>query len=160
VIRASDASRGSIYYHFPWGKDELVAAAMGRQLDRVLDRLDSADLSSPRQLVEWSVAGWRAVLAANDFAADCSLLAVSASPGSILREQAGPIFRRRREHLAAVFTRTGVAERDARPFAAQLLAATDGAVVIARAVRSYEPLDLVEQRLVEQSHQLGRASPE
>lgn len=159
VIRASDAPRGSIYYHFPGGKDELVAAAMERQLDRVLDRLDSADVSSPQQVVEWFVAGWREVLVATDFAAGCALLAVSASAGSPLREQAGQLFRRWREHLAAVLTRTGVNERDARPFAAQLLAATEGAVVIARAERSYQPLDLVEQLLVEQAQQLGQVSP-
>lgn len=159
VIRASGAPRGSIYYHFPGGKDELVAAAMERQLDRVLDRLDSADLSSPQQLVEWFVAGWRQALVATDFGSGCSLLAVSASAGSALRDQAGQLFRRWREHLATMLTRTGVTEQDARPFAAQLLAATEGAVAIARAERSYEPLDLVEQQLLEQARQLVRASP-
>ncbi|HAN23997.1 MAG TPA: TetR/AcrR family transcriptional regulator, partial [Microbacterium ginsengisoli] len=40
VIAASGAPRGSIYHHFPGGKDELVELAVRRQADRVIGLVD------------------------------------------------------------------------------------------------------------------------
>src|ERR1700745_1629024 len=41
VLQDSQAPRGSIYYHFPEGKDQLVAAAIDLAGDRALALTDS-----------------------------------------------------------------------------------------------------------------------
>jgi len=148
VLARSGAPRGSIYHHFPGGKDELVAAALDTQLARVLDRLETLDGSTPQTIVTAFMDGWRRGLIATDFSVGCSLLAVTVTAGAgRLRQQAGTHFRDWRSSLARLFASGGVAERTAAAFAAQLLAAAEGAVAVARAEGSLEAFDLVAERL-------------
>lgn len=155
VLAASGAPRGSIYYHFPGGKDQLVDAALHRQFDRVLGVLDGLAGLPAEQVVDGFVAAWRRGLEATDLAVGCSLVAVTTSAPAPLRETAGILFRRWRDALARLFVQGGVAAQPAVAFAAEVLAATEGAVVIARAERSLEALELVAERLRAQARELS-----
>lgn len=149
VLAASGAPRGSIYHHFPEGKDELVAAAIRTQAERVFDGLGRLSGQPPEIIAASFLDGWRRMLVATDFAVGCSLTAVtvSAGPGA-LREQTGEVFRDWRGLLARLLTDAGVPVDPAGAFGAQLLAAAEGAVVIARAEHSLEAFELVAARLV------------
>jgi hypothetical protein len=48
-----------------------------------------------------------------------------------------------------------LAAADAQRFAAMLVAASEGAVLLARAEQSLEPFDLVAEQLLEQVRRLG-----
>lgn len=148
VIDASGAPRGSIYHHFPGGKDELVEFAIDRQADRVIVGLERLAGRDPRGIVDGIGSWWRRSLEATDFAVGCSLLAVgvSAEPGA-LRTRSGELFRDWIGALASLLRRAGVADDDARGFAAELLAALEGAVAISRAQRSFDVFDAVLARL-------------
>ena len=61
---------------------------------------------------------------------------------------AAAIFRAWRDQLAALLTGGGVGEDQARGLAATLVSAAEGAVVLARAERAFEPFDLVAAELV------------
>lgn len=153
VLEASGAPRGSIYHHFPGGKDELIGAALRTHGDRVFGRLGTLTGRPATEIVETFFAWWRLGLVASDFAVGCSLVAVTASAGpGELRTQTGGLFLEWRGVLEDLLRTGGVT--DARAFAAELLAAAEGAVVIARAEHSFEAFDLVAARLEAEAERL------
>src|ERR1700683_629897 len=77
VLGASGAPRGSIYHHFPGGKDELIAAAIEVAGGRAVALLRSLEGRSPAEIVDGFFAMWRAVLERSRFSAGCSVLAVT-----------------------------------------------------------------------------------
>jgi TetR/AcrR family transcriptional regulator, lmrAB and yxaGH operons repressor len=156
VIEASGAPRGSIYHHFPGGKDELVEFALERQGTRVIAGLDRLEGHAPGEIVERFAAWWRIGLERTGFAVGCSLVAVTASAGpGDLRVDAGTLFERWIARLAALLHGAGVDAAAAASFAAELLAAIEGAVVIARAQGSFAVFDLVVDRLRVEADALG-----
>lgn len=156
VIAASGAPRGSIYHHFPGGKDELVELAVRRQADRVIALVGEFTGDTPVEVVASFIAVWRHTLVATDFAVGCSLLAVTASTDGPLRDTAGTLFGGWIDALAARLVATGVDAAAAASFATTLLAAIEGAVAIARAQRSLAPFDAVATRLTADAATLVR----
>jgi TetR/AcrR family transcriptional repressor of lmrAB and yxaGH operons len=158
VLGASGAPRGSIYHHFPGGKDELIAAAIEVAGGRAVALLRSFAGRSPVEIVDGFLGMWRAVLERSQFSAGCSVLAVTVagSNGSSgdsdgLLRAAGQVFRSWQSALAAVLTAGGVPAADAEPFATLLIAASEGAVALSRAEQSYQPFDAVHQMLRDQA---------
>jgi AcrR family transcriptional regulator len=148
VLRDSGAPRGSVYHHFPDGKDQLIAAAIDLAGDRALAFTDSfAGLSAP-EIVDAFAGLWRAVLLRSDFRAGCAVLAVTVSADAPeLVERAAAIFRSWRERLAAALEAAGIEAGSARALAVTIIAACEGATVLCRAEHSLEPLDAVAGQL-------------
>ena len=144
ILEASGAPRGSLYHHFPGGKDELVLAALehaGNQAISVLDRLSG---KTAREIAEGFLSLWRTVLARSDFSAGCAVVAVTvAAESEELRARAAASLQSWREKLATLFVESGIPKKKARAVAANLVAACEGAVILARAEHSFEPFDLV-----------------
>jgi AcrR family transcriptional regulator len=158
VLSASGAPRGSIYHHFPGGKDELIAAAIEVAGGRAVALLQSFEGRSPAEIVDGFFAMWRAVLERSQFSAGCSVLAVTVagSNGSSgdadgLLRAAGQVFRSWQSALAAVLTAGGVPAEAAEPFATLMIAASEGAVALSRAEQGYGPFDAVHQVLRDQA---------
>jgi TetR/AcrR family transcriptional repressor of lmrAB and yxaGH operons len=144
ILEASGAPRGSLYHHFPGGKDELVLATLEYAGGQALDLLDRLSGRPPREVAEGFLALWRSVLARSDFAAGCAVVAVTvAAESETLRARAAEILKSWRERLTALFAEAGIPKKKARAVAASLVAACEGAVILARAERSFEPFDLV-----------------
>ena len=150
VLAHSGAPRGSIYHHFPGGKAQLVEEAtryagevVARGLARALDGDD------PAAALRAFVATWEAVLRGSDFDAGCSVVAATLegdrSPAA--REQAAAAFTRWEELYASALKRRGVGAERARSLATLAVASIEGAVVLARAQRSAEPLRRVAREL-------------
>ena len=148
VLNASGAPRGSIYHHFPGGKDELIAAAIEVAGGRAVALLRSFEGRSPVEIVDGFFAMWRAVLERSQFSAGCSVLAVtvagshgsSGDPDGLLRA-AGQVFRSWQSALAEVLEARGVPAVAAEPFATLMIAASEGAVALSRAEQNYEPFE-------------------
>jgi TetR/AcrR family transcriptional repressor of lmrAB and yxaGH operons len=148
VLERSKAPRGSIYHHFPGGKDQLIAAAIDLAGARAIAVLDSLEGQSPPQIVDGFMAMWRTVLDRSDFTAGCSVLAVTVSAETPeLRERAGEIFKAWRQRVSELLISSGVESEAAHAFAATLIAASEGAVAQSRAERSYAPFDEVARQL-------------
>jgi TetR/AcrR family transcriptional repressor of lmrAB and yxaGH operons len=148
VLQDSGAPRGSIYHHFPEGKDQLVAAAIDLAGDRALALTDSFIGLPPAEIVDAFAGLWRAVLVRSDFRAGCAVLAVTVSADAPdLVERAAAIFRSWRERLGRALQASGIEAAEARALALTIIAACEGAVVMARAERSLEPLDVVAAHL-------------
>lgn len=148
VLEDSKAPRGSIYHHFPGGKDELVLEAIDRaggNAQRIVERLRGG---SAEEVVSGLVAMWRALLTIGDYRIGCSVVGatVSASDGDII-ERAARVFRAWEGQLASVLVDAGVDAAESEALGTLLIASCEGAVVLCRAERSMEPLDRVEHSL-------------
>ena len=144
ILEASGAPRGSLYHHFPGGKDELVLAALEYAGGQALDLLDRLSGRPAREVAEAFLSLWRTVLVRSDFAAGCAVVAVTvAAESETLRARSAEILKSWRERLATLFAEGGIPKKKARALAASLVAACEGAVILARAERSFEPFDLV-----------------
>jgi AcrR family transcriptional regulator len=144
VLEASGAPRGSLYYHFPGGKDELVLAALTATSDRALSPLEEVRGKPAAEVARKFVALWRSVLAGSDFGAGCAVAAVAvAADSDALLEGAASVFRAWRSRLGELFAEGGISADRAPAIATTLIAAIEGAVIMARAERSFEPFDLM-----------------
>ena len=155
VLSHAHAPRGSVYHYFPSGKDQLLGEALDLASRRALDFLDRGKDTSPNGLTDRFISMWRSVLEGSNFEAGCAVLAVAVTADEPeLNARASVIFRGWREHLAKRFTAAGVPKETSVRFAATLIAATEGAVVLSRAEGSIEPFDLVAAHLVEAAARL------
>ena len=144
VLEASGAPRGSLYHHFPNGKDELVVAALGIASLRAMTVLDQLAGRSAPDVAGAFIALWRAVLDKSEFGAGCAVAAVTVAADSpALLDRAAKVFREWRSRLAELLADGGIESSRALSLSATLIAACEGAVVLARAERSFEPFDLV-----------------
>jgi TetR/AcrR family transcriptional repressor of lmrAB and yxaGH operons len=151
VLEASGAPRGSIYHHFPEGKDQLVAAAVELAGDRAIALLDGLTGESAVTVTERFLAMWRSALERSQFRVGCAVLAVTVETDSPeLLDRTAAVFRAWRGRLAELLEQGGVGRDQAASAAAMLVASSEGAVALARAERSLAPFDLVAGMLVEQ----------
>ena len=156
VLEHSGAPRGSVYHHFPGGKNQLVLAAMTYASERALRFLDERAPSTAREVTEAFIDLWREVLTRSNLEAGCSVVAVAvAADAPELLASAGAIFQEWRGRLARLLQRGGLRKGDATRFAAMLLSACEGAVAISRAEKSPEPYELTATMLLAQVEHLG-----
>ncbi len=149
ILEASGAPRGSLYHHFPGGKNELVLKGLAAAGDFALARLADLEGRSASEVTAGFVALWRQLLVASDFNAGCAVLAVTVAAESPEQSAAAAgIFAKWRTRLAAALARGGVPETAASGLAALILAGCEGAVALARAERSFAAFDLVADQLV------------
>ena len=144
VLAASGAPRGSLYHHFPGGKDELVLAAVELAGEKALAVLERLAGKPADEVADAFIALWRLVLEKSGFRAGCAVAAVTvAADDPALIARAALVFRAWRGKLADLLASGGIPATAAPAAAATLISACEGAVILARAERSFEPFDLV-----------------
>jgi TetR/AcrR family transcriptional repressor of lmrAB and yxaGH operons len=149
VLELTDTPRGSIYHHFPNGKDELIASAVDLAGSYAVHVIDQAEGSSAKEVTGHFIGLWREVLIRSSLRTGCSVLAVTiATDSTDLLSHAGSVFKTWRGRLAQLLRTGGLIERDAERFAATLIAAMEGAVVLSRAEQTMEPFELVAEQLL------------
>ncbi|GAA2628423.1 TetR/AcrR family transcriptional regulator [Paractinoplanes durhamensis] len=142
VLQATGTPRGSIYHHFPGGKDQLVAAAVDAAGENTLHELAGLTGARPDVVTEHFLGRWRELLVQSDTTAGCAVLAVTvATRSDEMLARAADVFRSWRGRLAELLAEGGHPAPEA--FAATLVAAGEGAVVLSRAERSLEPFEAV-----------------
>ena len=150
VLERSGAPRGSVYHHFPGGKDELVSAAMEYMATDARAPLLALRGSDIAGIVTGFTNLWRGVLTRSDFAAGCATAGVTVSGESeTARAAARKVFEVWIEDLTDLLEAAGAERSRAAGFAWMLFASTEGALVFARAEHSMRAVDLVEQQLLE-----------
>ena len=143
IIEAADAPRGSLYHHFPGGKDELVLAAMDEASRLALAAIATARGQPADRVAQTFIAFWRTILNGSCFEAGCALLAVSLGPDTdAQRERAGQLFKRFRKVLREMLVEGGVPPARAEGLAIALISTCEGAVAVARAEKSIKPFNL------------------
>jgi TetR/AcrR family transcriptional repressor of lmrAB and yxaGH operons len=151
VIERSGAPRGSIYHHFPEGKQQLAREAIHWYAERTIRALDRAVAAgSALDVLDLFVAASRDSLVASDFTAGCAIAGVTLDLGMAeepIRTSVAVAFVRWRDALADVFGREGATPAQARRLAHFVVAAAEGALLLARAQRDAQPIDDVAVEL-------------
>ena len=148
VLEASGAPRGSLYHHFPGGKDELVMAALGATADQMREALKGLSGAPAGEVARAFGRVWRTILERSDFAVGCAVVAITvAAESPSMLNRAGEVFRSFGANLAKLLIDGGVASERSQALAVMLISGFEGAVVLARAQRSFEQFDLVAAEL-------------
>ena len=151
VLEHTGAPRGSVYHHFPEGKDQMVAEAVALAGAYLVSLLDKRAGASALAITEQFLAIWRGVLTQSGCESGCAVLAVAVATDSPeLLNQAAEVFRLWRGRLAELLEQGGLANKDARRFATVLIASAEGAVVMSRAEHDMEPFETVARQLLAQ----------
>jgi AcrR family transcriptional regulator len=155
VLELTGAPRGSIYHHFPDGKDQLISSAVDLAGARALEMLADKAGAGVEEITAFFLSMWREILSRSQFQAGCAILAVTVATDSRdVLNHAAAVFRAWRSRLADLFERGGLTAQEAARFAATLIAASEGAVVLSRAEQSMEPFDLVAEHLLDEAQKL------
>jgi len=153
IVAQSGAPRGSLYFHFPGGKEELAVAAISRAGEELTGAIEAILASgetlgsSLGRLIDALAAG----LAASGYADGCPIATVTleaASSSAAVRAAAADAFDAWLAALAARLVRAGLDEQAATRRATLVLAAIEGALILARARRTLEPLHAVREELL------------
>lgn len=146
----SHVSRRSIYNTFPDGKTALVkeaAQVAGLFIEHEIEK--SLELPAPRAALAAFIAQWRKVVTDSDFAAGCPIAAAGLARSSApeIADTAGEAFARWQAAIADYLRRHGIATSTAQQLSNTVLAAVEGAVIMALAQRSLSPLDDVQDQM-------------
>lgn len=145
IIQESGAPKGSLYFHFPEGKEAIAVAAMeqsGRQLTTVLQQLLTLAPTMPEALDTL----WRFFIMAlegSDYRKGCPIATLTleaAAESAGIQVTGAAIYRQWQDLLRDKLVQGGMKQDKADVCAGALLALLEGALVLARAQRSTLPL--------------------
>ncbi len=152
IIRESGAPRGSLYYYFPDGKEELAAAAVAEQGERMRDFTASvlSQVADPVEAVDRVMAGMIEHFSASHFCGGAPLAAVAletAARSARLRTTCAAAYNELIAAFAAKLTAGGYPEMRAARLATVIVAGIEGAVILSRTQQSVEPLTRLREEL-------------
>jgi AcrR family transcriptional regulator len=150
VIADSGAPRGSIYHHFPQGKDQLAEEAIQATSQWVLAKQGACGAKTPAGVLDCFVDLWRQVVVASHGAAGCVVAGVAVDTMPEATELMAAVrasFDSWVELLASQLRAAGLPAARSRSVATAALAAMEGALILCRAERSVEPLEVVAGQL-------------
>ncbi|WP_406208759.1 TetR/AcrR family transcriptional regulator [Kitasatospora sp. NBC_01560] len=146
IVAESGAPRGSLYFHFPEGKDQLVAAALrqaGQEVEELLKaqaRREADAAAIVGQLTEVFLAR----LEESDYTKGCPVATVgleTAGSNEALRQVCTEVYASWQAVLAERLAAEGFGPAEADIAATQVLALLEGAVLLARIRRTRQPLE-------------------
>lgn len=148
IVTEADAPRGSLQHYFPGGKEELVSDALlwmgdvaARRTKRCLSELKTR---TPSALLDSIVDTWRRDLTNEEFSAGCPLVAAAADTAATserLRQVLGRAFDGWLEPLSESLVDLGVPIDRSDNLAIVIIAALEGAIILARIRRDLTPFD-------------------
>jgi AcrR family transcriptional regulator len=147
IVAAAEAPFGSLYHFFPGGKEQLGAEAI-RVSGGIYEQLIPAVLDPAPDLVTGVrdfFAGAAEQLRETGYADACPIATVALETSSTseqMRAACAEVFESWIAAGARRHVEAGLDERRARELTIAMLAALEGAFVLARALRSTEPLEI------------------
>ncbi|MFB9908154.1 TetR/AcrR family transcriptional regulator [Allokutzneria oryzae] len=148
VIEHSGAPRGSLYFLFPGGKEELAVAGVRECTGEWADLIRQAREASPtpKEWVELLAAGFAEQLRSSDFTEGCPITTVtldSVPTSAPLTEACRDAYSAWLAALAEGLVSYGVEQERASDLANLMLVSLEGAMVLCRAFQSTDPLERV-----------------
>jgi TetR/AcrR family transcriptional regulator, lmrAB and yxaGH operons repressor len=152
VVTESAAPRGSIYFHFPGGKEELASEVILLHAADVIARINraAAATSSAGQLIEAFMGRERDELISSDYREGCAMapIAIESTPASAQLSDANRrAFQDLITTLAARLTEKNVPVSRATQLATNVWSSVEGALILSRVLRSPEPFDMAIAQL-------------
>ncbi len=146
VVAESAAPRGSMYFHFPGGKEELATeVALLHAADAIAHINRSAGTTrTAAELIAVFLGRPRDELVASDYREGCAVapIVIESIPASVpLTDTARRGFQDMIATLAARLAEKGVPDDRAPQLATNAVTAMEGALILARVLRSTGPFD-------------------
>ena len=160
VLADSGAPRGSIYHHFPRGKDQLAGDAIGWTSERVLAHQRACRATTAKGVLECFIGMWRQVVLASGGMAGCVVAGVAidtVGDGPGLIDVVRATFRSWVDLLSEQLAATGVPAQRASAIATATVAGMEGALILCRAEGGVRPLETVAAELLRLLRQEPRA---
>lgn len=148
IVEESGAPRGSIYHHFPGGKEQLAVEAValsGAAMLRTIEQVtaEAADVAGMLEGLAEVLAGW---LETSAFEAGCPVATVAlecAPEIDDITAACREVFRGWIGVLRARLVAEGWGDEEAGDLATTIVAAVEGALLLARVERDAAPLHAV-----------------
>lgn len=146
VVAKAGAPFGSLYHHFPGGKDQLAAETIRRAGAEYQAMVGAVLLAAPDPVtaVREAFLGAGETLRRTDWADACPIETVAlevASTNDGLRRATAEVFGEWTAAATAFLVAAGIDEAEARRLALTFLAVLEGAFVLDRASRTTDALD-------------------
>jgi AcrR family transcriptional regulator len=147
IVTAAQAPFGSVYHFFPGGKEQLGAEAIRRSGALYLQLIPAVFDHAPDVVTGTRdfFAGAAAHLVETDYADACPIATIAlevSSTSEPLREACAEVFESWIAAGAERYQAAGIAPAQARELTIAFLTALEGAFVLARALRSPQPLEV------------------
>lgn len=143
VVKASQATTGSLYHFFPGGKDELTAEVLrvsGEAYGQLVELIVRA-AADPAIGMGDAFEGAAQVLIESDFVDPCPIGTIArevANTHEPLRQVAAEVMQSWIDMLVAILVDAGISAERATPLASLVVASIEGGFVLARAARDVE----------------------
>jgi TetR/AcrR family transcriptional regulator, lmrAB and yxaGH operons repressor len=152
VVAESAAPRGSIYFHFPGGKEELASEVTLMHAGDHIAHINraAATTATAGQLVEAVIGRIREELISSNYREGCAMapIVIESTPAS---DQLSDATRRGFQDmiatLAARLTEKGIPHDRATEVATHAWSSVEGALILSRVLHSPEPFDLAIAQL-------------
>ena len=152
IIAESGAPRGSLYYHFPGGKEELAAQVItrnGKTFARLIMEHMQEDIA-PADSVRDFILGVAGGLEATGFQSGGPLTTIAletANTSDQLNRACRDAYQAIQEAFTQKLRRLGVPAEDAPPIAEFIMIAIEGGILLSRTRHNNEPLKRVADRM-------------
>jgi TetR/AcrR family transcriptional regulator, lmrAB and yxaGH operons repressor len=150
ILEAGGSPRGSLYFHFPKGKEEIGEAALALVAEGV--RRAIANAAETSENVETFlirvVRGMAADLERSDYKEGCPIATVAletAAQSEVLGMAARTAFQKWEREIKRGIEHFGMKPEDAEVVATTVFSQIEGALLLARTYRSLEPMQRAEK---------------
>ena len=151
IVAAANAPFGSLYHHFPGGKEQLgveVIQHSGEFYRHLFEGIMDASTDVVAGVGNLFI-GAAATLEATGYADACPIATVAlevASTNEPLRHATADVFASWINAAAARFAAAGIDNEESRQLAISTIGALEGAFILSRAMRTTEPVEIAGRR--------------
>jgi TetR/AcrR family transcriptional repressor of lmrAB and yxaGH operons len=152
ILAAAGSPRGSLYFHFPKGKEEIGEAALTIAGEAVRQAIaHAAETSENAEVFVVRIArGMASDLERSDYREGCPIATTAletAVQSDVLGAATSTAFQKWENEIKRGLERFGMEAEEAGQAAVNVLSQLEGALLLARTYRSLEPMHRAEQAL-------------
>ncbi|WP_232661486.1 TetR/AcrR family transcriptional regulator [Pseudonocardia sp. TRM90224] len=153
IVAAGKAPKGSLYFHFPGGKEQLAAEAMQQAAETVRARLEEIAAAAPdaATAIGAAVDLLGTALVESDFRGGCPLAAVAQDAGPeapLIAAACSAGYASWRASIAGLLERHGASAERAEGLAMVVLSLIEGALLLAKTDRDIAPVRAARAHLM------------
>jgi AcrR family transcriptional regulator len=150
IVAEAEAPKGSLYFHFPGGKEQLVAEAISASAAYLDAALLACERGTAAESLDAYLAEAASVLDRTDFADGCPIATVVLEVGptsTLIGNACADAVELLLTRVAGWLERDGFSATAARQRAQLVYAAIEGTLMFSKALRSVEPITTLRHQL-------------
>ena len=152
IIKESGSPKGSLYHHFPGGKEELAVVAIRHVGEIVLTRIQEnlAHIENPAEAIRTFIMNIAHHVELSGFRAGGPITTIAletASTSVLLREECQRIYSGWQAAFATKLGTGGMTVERARSLSILIIASIEGGVILCRTEQSRTPLEKIAEEI-------------